>query len=128
MRPTIQAHGFQLTQALRTHTELRVATALGWAREHMRQLDVSLSDINGARGGVDKRCRIHVLLGGGREVSIEDVQADLYVAINRAADRAGRAIVRQIQRSGEFSYQRPASVEVSEQAHGPDADSTGRIR
>ncbi|WP_332879108.1 HPF/RaiA family ribosome-associated protein [Massilia sp. S19_KUP03_FR1] len=128
MRPTIQAHGFQLSQALRTHTELRVATALGWASEHMRQLDISLSDINGPRGGVDKRCRIHVLLGGGREVIIEDVEADLYVAINRAADRAGRTIVRQIQRRRDFSHQRPAPVELSELSHGPEANAAGSIR
>ena len=128
MRPTIQAHGFQLTQALRTHTELRVATALGWASEHMRQFDVSLSEINGPRGGVDKRCRFHVVLGSGHEVIISDVEADLYLAIKRAADRTCRAIVRRIQRSRDFSHQRPAPVEVTALPHVPDAHSTGSIR
>jgi putative sigma-54 modulation protein len=128
MRLAIQATGFQLTQALRTHTELRVATALGWASEHMRQLSVSLSDINGPRGGADKRCRIQVVLGSGREVIVEDVESDLYVAINRASERAGRAIVRQIQRSRDFSHQRPAPVEVAELPHEYDANCAGSIR
>ena len=128
MRLTIQATGFQLTQALRTHTELRVATALGWASEHIRQLHVFLSDINGPRGGVDKRCRLQVVLGSGREVIIEDLEADLYVAINRATDRADRAVVRQIQRSRAFSNQRPAPVEVTELPDDPDAHSAGSIR
>jgi putative sigma-54 modulation protein len=112
MRLTVQADGFLLTQALRTHTERRLATALGWAGQHLRRLVVSLSDINGPRGGVDKRCRIQVLLGTGREVIIEDVEADLYVAINRAAERADRAVVRQIERTRHFSHKRPAPVDV----------------
>lgn len=113
MRLTIEAHGFALTEALKTHTEQRIATALGWARQHMRRLVVSLSDINGPRGGVDKRCRIQVLLGTGREVIIEDVETDLYLAIHRAAERADRAIARQIARSRDFSHQRPAPVDVA---------------
>lgn len=128
MRLTIQATGFQLTQALRTHTELRVATALGWATEHIRRLHVFLSDINGPRGGVDKRCRLQVVLGSGREVIIEDLEADLYVAINRATDRADRAVVRQIQRSRAFSNQRPAPVEVTELPDDPEVHSAGSIQ
>jgi putative sigma-54 modulation protein len=139
MRLTIQANGFLLTQALRAHTEQRLATALGWARQHLRKLAVSLSDINGPRGGVDKRCQIKVMLETGREVIIEDVEADLYVAINRAAERADRAIVRQIQRTRDFSHQRPVIVDVdadvSKQSldagdapRGLDDDTTGSVR
>jgi putative sigma-54 modulation protein len=63
MRMTIQANGFEMTGALRAYTQQRLATALGWARAHMHKLIVSLSDINGPRGGVDKRCKIQVHLG-----------------------------------------------------------------
>lgn len=113
MRPTIHANGFLLTDALRTFTEHRIATALGWASQHMHKLAVSLSDINGPRGGVDKRCRIQVQLGAGREVIIEDTEDDLYAAINRAAERADRAIVRQIQRKRSFSHSRILQTEVN---------------
>lgn len=112
MRLTIHANGFLLTEALRTHTEQRIAIALGWASQHMCKLAVSLSDINGPRGGVDKRCRIHVQLGAGRKVIIEDTEDDLYAAINRAAERADRAVLRQIQRNRDFSHSRLASTEV----------------
>ena len=102
MHMTIQTNGFQMTTALRAYTEQRLATALGWARHHMRKLAVSLSDINGPRGGVDKRCRIQVQLGGGREVIIDDVDANLYTAIDRAVDRADRAVVRKVERTRSF--------------------------
>ena len=122
MRLTIHANGFLLTEALRAHTEQRIAIALGWAGQHMRKLAVSLSDINGPRGGVDKRCRIHVQLGAGREVIIEDTEDDLYDAINRAAERADRAVLRQIQRNRDFSHSRLAPVAVEAASAGPEPE------
>ena len=106
MRIVIQANGFVLTEALKTYTEQRLTATLGWAGERMRKLAVSLSDINGPRGGIDKRCKIQVQLGGGQEVVIEDTEADLYVAIDRAADRADRAVVRRVERMRDFSHTR----------------------
>lgn len=114
MRVTIQANGFVLTEALRSYTEQRLSMALGWAGQHMRRLAVSLSDINGPRGGIDKRCKIQVQLGGGKEVIIEDTEADLYVAIDRAADRADRAVVRQVERKRDFSHTRLAAGQPAE--------------
>jgi len=102
MHMSIQTNGFTMTTALRAYTEQRLATALGWARHHMRKLAVSLSDINGPRGGVDKRCRIQVQLDGGREVIVDDVDANLYAAIDRAVDRADRAVVKKVGRARQF--------------------------
>jgi len=110
MRIVIQANGFVLTEALKTYTEQRMATALGWAGDRMRKLVVSLSDINGPRGGIDKRCKVQVQLGGGYEVVIEDTEADLYVAIDRAADRADRAVVRRVERMRDFPHVRIKST------------------
>ena len=134
MRMTIQANGFEMTAALRAYTEQRLASALGWAREHMHKLAVSLSDINGPRGGVDKRCKIQVQLGGGREVIIEDTEADLYAAIDRAADRADRAVVRQVERTRDFARERiPAQLDnmgsaAFGEAHERAGDTPSRVR
>ena len=121
MRVMIQTNGFELTSALRTYTEHRLATALGWARDHTHKLAVSLSDINGPRGGVDKRCMIQVQMGSGRAVIIENVEADLYAAIDRAVDRADRAVVRQVERARHFTHTRM----VARQETGDDTDSGG---
>lgn len=118
MRVAIQANGFVMTIALRMYTERRLAVALGWARHHMRKLAVSLSDINGPRGGVDKRCKIQVQLSGGRQVIIEECEEDLYAAIDRAADRADRAVVKQVERKRQFSHERlPASGLAGDDTH-----------
>ena len=115
MHIAIHASGFDMTTALRQYTEQRLATALGWARLHMRKLAVSLSDINGPRGGIDKRCKIQVQLGNGREVIIEECEADLYAAIDRAAERADRAVVRQVERTRQFAHER---IDAPEQEPG----------
>ena len=106
MRVNIQASGFILTDSLKAYTEKRLVTALGWAGGHMRELHVSLSDINGPRGGRDKRCRILVQIAGGRSVVIEDTETDLYHAIDRAAERVDRAVVRRIEQLRGFSHVR----------------------
>jgi ribosome-associated translation inhibitor RaiA len=98
MHINIQSRGFDLTEGLRGHTLLRMQFALGWAHQHLRRVTVHLSDENGPRGGEDKRCRIRIGVDGPQYVVIEDIQADLYVAIARAADRAGRVLARRLER------------------------------
>ena len=106
MRINIQANGFVLTPALKDYTEQRLKTALSWADVHTSKFRVSLSDINGPRGGCDKRCVIEIQITGGKAVVIEDTETDMYHAIDRAVERADRAVVRQIERLREFSHVR----------------------
>jgi ribosomal subunit interface protein len=94
----IQARGFALTDSLREHVERRLHFALGWADDRLRQISVRLWDENGPRGGEDKRCRIQITFPGAPSVVIDDTEADLYVAIDRAADRAGRSVARRLER------------------------------
>ena len=101
MKVDIHTSGFPLTEALKQHAERRLQFALSWADGHVRRSAIRLSDENGPRGGNDKRCQIQVTASGHEHASIiviEEVQSDLYVAIDRAADRAGRTLARKLQR------------------------------
>ena len=97
MQLEIQARNFSLTRAMRAHIERRLAFALSTCFRHVRHILVRLSDVNGPRGGSDKRCQLEVMLPG-QSVLVEDTEADLYVAINRASARAGRTVMRQLRR------------------------------
>ncbi len=110
MRLDIQARGFDLTEGLRGHTERRLQFALNWASHDVRTVSVRLFDINGPRGGSDKRCRIQIPLSGWQDVVIEDTQSDLYVAIDRAAERTGRTLDRRIARRPQFDTRRNAAL------------------
>ena len=98
MQIDIQARQFSLTDALRNHAERRLRCALACCDDHIKQVVMRLSDINGPRGGADKRCHLQVMLTGLPDVVVEDTEADLYIAINRATDRAGRTVGRRLAR------------------------------
>ncbi|HHO59718.1 MAG TPA: HPF/RaiA family ribosome-associated protein [Thiotrichales bacterium] len=98
MHIDIQARRFSLTRSLRNHAERRLRLALTCCDNYIQRIVMRLSDINGPRGGVDKHCHLHVVLAGLPDVVIEDTETDLYAAINRAAERAGRTLVRKVHR------------------------------
>jgi ribosome-associated translation inhibitor RaiA len=96
MKIGIQCRGFTLTSAIAGHVRKRLDFLLGRGLRRLRRVDVTLSDLNGPRGGIDKRCLIRVGIDGLRPVVIEDVQSDLYLAIDRAAGRASRTVLRRM--------------------------------
>lgn len=98
MQIDIQARDFSLTDALRSHAERRLRFALACCDDHIQRVVIQLSDINGPRGGADKRCHLQVVLEGLPDVVIEDIEADLYVAIDRAVGRARRTVARKLDR------------------------------
>ena len=108
MQIDIQTHGFSLTGALREYTERRLRFALARATNRVRRIAVRFIDTNGPRGGVDKRCRIRVTLNGHGEVVIEDTETNLYLAIDRAADRIGRTVMRRLARRSVHPGENPA--------------------
>ena len=90
MHIEITSQGFPMTSALRTYASRRLQPSLGLARDCARRVRVILSDQNGPRGGLDKRCRIAISVAGAPTLVIDDVQADMYSAIDRASGRALR--------------------------------------
>lgn len=98
MQIDIQARDFSLTDALRSHAERRLSFTMTCCDDHIQRVVMRLSDINGPRGGADKRCHLRVVLDGLPDVVIEDIETDMYIAIDRATDRAGRTLVRKIDR------------------------------
>ena len=94
MKINIQTRGFELTDRLREHTERHLRYTLGWADEHLRQVSVRLYGQSGPRRGKDNRCRIQLDLPGVQDLVIEDIETDLYVAIDRATDRASHSLAR----------------------------------
>jgi putative sigma-54 modulation protein len=102
MNLKIQAQGLALTDGLRQHVAMRLAYALNYGRDIVTRIVVRLSDVNGPRGGEDKCCDIEVRLKGAPALIVEDIQSDLYVAIDRATGRVGHALDRHLARRRDF--------------------------
>jgi putative sigma-54 modulation protein len=99
MRVDVRSRDIEVTAALREHVERRVRFALGRFDGQVQRVTARLVDDNGPRGGADKRCRLDVRVRAAGPVIVDDRDPDLYAAIDRAADRIGRAVARVVQRA-----------------------------
>jgi ribosomal subunit interface protein len=98
MRIHVRSRGFELTDALRGYAERRLLFALSRFGRKVLSVTLRLDDLNGPRGGVDKRCQIIAHLPPWGDVRVEELDGDLYAAISRAADRLDRAVARETER------------------------------
>jgi len=100
MRFYISGDLLKVTTGLREYIDRRLHFALGRFATAIDNVSVRVGDVNGPRGGVDKRCQIVVALRapGSNPIAIDDNDEDVHVAVARASDRAGRTVARAVQR------------------------------
>ena len=98
MRIEVRGRHLAETADLQRHVERRLRFALGRFSGAVGRVTVRVEDVNGPRGGVDKRCRLVVALAPHGELIIEDEDADVRALLDRSADRAGRAVERRLGR------------------------------
>lgn len=60
---------------------------------------VQFSDVNGPRGGVDKRCQVELSTESAGTVVIASLARDWRTALDRSLWRAARVLTRSLQRS-----------------------------
>lgn len=92
----IQTRHFALTEAMRSRIGRRLCSVPGTRCSRVRRTQVRPSDNDGLRGANDNSCQLSVVLPGRATVVSEDNQSDLYVVIDRAADRASRTFKRKL--------------------------------
>ena len=109
MESTIIAKGIDASQAFRQYISERVDEALSRAQDSIHFIIVRLSDMNGPKGGVDKRCQIQLKLSGLPMVIVSEVSANIDSALERALERASRVVERVLDRAQDFQ---PANVPV----------------
>ncbi|MBZ5664083.1 MAG: ribosome-associated translation inhibitor RaiA [Acidobacteriia bacterium] len=98
MQFEIHAKDIPISEQLRVHIERRLSFALERFAMRIVKVCVSVGDLNGPRGGVDKRCQVAIVLMPSTTIVMEDRDSNIYVAINRVADKAGRCIGRRLKR------------------------------
>lgn len=85
----VRNHGVRLSADGRGYAIDRVSQALATVATHIRRVTVYLTDENGPRGGLDKKCRVAVLLDNGRPVTVEARGRSIAGVLTGAADQAG---------------------------------------
>ena len=101
MKIEVRGPTFSGSEALRSHAERRLGSALGRFDAYVLRATVRLSDQNGPRGGVDQRCHVSLTVKGPgrtRAIELDERSDDAYAALDRAADRVGETLARAVTR------------------------------
>ena len=98
MQLDVRLTGITLGGALREEIVDRLETAFRRLSKRIRCVNVCLTDTNGPRGGIDKSCRIAVLLHRGGTIRTGATDSDVISAVNLAKDRAIHSAVRRLER------------------------------
>ena len=84
----LQAHD------LRNLTERRVRFVLRRLEWLIPRAEVYLSDVNGRRGGIDKRCQVELRTDGAGSVVVTSMAREWRTALDNALARAVRSLLR----------------------------------
>jgi ribosomal subunit interface protein len=88
MKIEVRASNLTVSEALEAHILRKLDFALRRFAAGVDRVVVRLVDLNGPKGGLDKRCRIAAHLSApAPSVIVEAVDADTYVAVSQAAAR-----------------------------------------
>lgn len=94
----------------RPGVESRVGFALRRLRPRILRAVVRLSDVNGHRGGVDKRCSVAIDTDGHGRLVATGLGADWRDALDAALARAQRTLVRTLDRRQDHKRARRRDV------------------
>lgn len=101
MEVEIRSQNLHVDEAIEIHVQRRMEFALQQFNSWITHVLVHLEDVNGPRRGLDKQCRILVKLKGGKTIKVEDIDVDMTAVVNRAADRVGQVVSREVDRRRE---------------------------
>lgn len=119
MQIQVQVHGFTLTDALDRHARRRLRFALDRFADPIEAVIVRLSSEHGGRSS---RCQLQVQLRRRPDVLVEETRDDLYVAIDRTADRAAEAVARRVERSRHLAVRGGAGSRAGSRAAAGSPD------
>lgn len=99
MQLEVRFQSLDSSEPLREHTSRRVQFHLDRFGHELVSVVVRLADVNGPKGGVDKRCRITVRGARVGSLTVEERSADAYSAVDCAVGRIGRTVGRELARA-----------------------------
>ncbi len=99
MKIDIRFISLDSSQTFREHACRQLHLRLGRFASEISDIIVRVTDVNGPRGGLDKRCQVTIRGPKLGDVSVEELREDVYAAADSAVERAGRAVGRALERA-----------------------------
>lgn len=86
----------ETSPALMSRVQARIDRALKNVAQRVVEVRVWLADVNAAKGGLDKRCRIVAQVARRSPIVVESRSSDAYHAVDRAASKLRHAVERRL--------------------------------
>jgi len=87
------------SNAQRDHILARVGAAAARLEGASGTIDVRMIDLNGPKGGVDKRCSIVLTPPGLATIRVEEQASDYYAAIDAASATLKRVVAKALEKT-----------------------------
>jgi len=101
MKIEIKKNNMSADLELQLYIERRIYFALSRFTHQIRTITVRLQDINGPKGGNDKKCQIVIRLKS-KTLILEGLEDNFFTAVDLTAARAQRGVSREIDRMKDF--------------------------
>lgn len=96
MKVEVLFRGIEQSEALKNHVRKRAELQLGRFRHEIAQAIIRIADVNGPRGGLDKRCLVSVEGAHIPTVTVVRHSDDPYLGVDDALKRLARVVARRI--------------------------------
>jgi len=102
MKVLLRGVHLDLSDALRAYVDEHLVSHIErFADDEAAEIDISLVDTNGPKGGVDKECRVTVRLPGLSAVHVTETADSLFPAIDASRDRLEKTLKRTLEKRRE---------------------------
>lgn len=102
MKVLLRGVHLDLSDALRAYVDEHLVSHIErFADDEAAEIDISLVDTNGPKGGVDKECRVTVRLPGLAAVHVTEAGDSLFPAIDASRDRLEKTLKRTLEKRRE---------------------------
>lgn len=102
MKIEVRFRGIEGSEPLREYAVRRAHVHLSRFGQELGTVIVRVGDVNGPRGGLDKRCRVTVQGPRFGSATLDELSDDVHAALDLALDRMARAIGRSLAKARGF--------------------------
>lgn len=88
----IRSMGSALDEVHREYLRRKLQRMVEKFGSAIERTSVRLEDVNGPRGGIDKRCQVKIVLRGLPSVYVDERDSSVQAAMDRALAKANRAV------------------------------------
>lgn len=103
MKVTIRTHNVLLTDEEDAEVRRRLVRSLERISPWIVAADLTIADINGPKGGVDKQCRLHIRGRSIPRTVVEHAGTHTLATVANVVQRAEQTVLRRLARLREFT-------------------------